>query len=202
MKNELVKLNMNNIQKVSELLAEAFMENPLMIYFFQEKVLREKILLKIYRIVVEVMMTIGTVYATSHNIEGVIGVIDSRKINYKSKIKLLKILFKNFKLIKYIFTNDIIRKFRKLPKVKEYRDQEKVFYIEMVAVDKRYRKKGYMSKLIRAVTSEADYRGYDCVLETETLGNVAKYKHLGFKVYDKAECSKGMVCKYKMVYKH
>lgn len=202
MEFELVKLNKEHRDCVSNLLADAFMDNPLMVYFFPKQSERTKRLPEIYKVVVDIMMVVGTVYTTSYNIEGVIGVIDNKKIKHRTIIKILGVLLKNIMILRYIFTNDIIKKFGSIPKSKEYKDKEKIFYIEMVAVDKKYRGKKYMSKLIRAVTKEAKCKNYDCVLETETLENVAKYKNLGFELYDKVEVKQGKVSKYKMVYKY
>lgn len=140
---KLLKLNKSYVNNVGTLLSDCFMDNPLMIYFFPNKIIREKILPKIYRSVADITMSIGTIYATSENLEGVIGVIDSKKsgINLNMIGAIIKALFTNLPSLKYISVMDIIRKSKNISMDNYPNNIERCFYIEMVAVDRRYRGK-------------------------------------------------------------
>lgn len=109
---KLLKLDKSYVNRVGNLLADSFMDNPLMIYFLPDESIREKILPKIYGSVADITMTFGTVYATSENLEGVIGVIDNNKRVIKLNIigAIIKAIFINLPSLKYISIVDIIKK--------------------------------------------------------------------------------------------
>lgn len=199
---KLLKLDKSYVNRVGNLLADSFMDNPLMIYFFPDESIREKILPKIYGSVADITMTFGTVYATSENLEGVIGVIDNNKRVIKLNIigAIIKAIFINLPSLKYISIVDIIKKSKNIYMNNYPKNISRCFYIEMVAVDRRYRGQKYMSKLIRAVLEEAKNNKLHCVLQTETEENVMKYEHLGFKLYNKIESIPGKLYHYILIY--
>lgn len=64
MYDHLTRLQKHHYQNASKLLAESFIVNPLFIYLFPNEKKREKILLNIYRGVVEIVD--ATVMSISH----------------------------------------------------------------------------------------------------------------------------------------
>lgn len=199
---KLLKLDKSYVNRVGNLLADSFMDNPLMVYFFPDELIRAKILPKIYRSVADITMTLGNVYTTSENLEGVIGVMDNKKrvINLNIIGVIIKALFINLPSLKYISVIDIIKKSKNIS-MNNYPDNiDKCLYIEMVAVDRRYRGQKYMSKLIRSVLENARNDKSYCILQTETEENVMKYEHLGFKLYNKIESVPGKLYHYVLIY--
>ncbi|MGL5753886.1 MAG: GNAT family N-acetyltransferase [Paraclostridium sp.] len=199
---KLLKLDKRYVNDVGDLLADSFIDNPLMLYFFPDESIRKKILPNMYRSVANITMTIGTVYATSENLEGVIGVIDNRKrlFNLNMMRAIVKSLFINLPALKYISLIDIIKKSKNISMDNYPNNIDKCFYIEMVAVDRRYRGQKYMSKLIRSVLQEAKNTNLHCILQTETEENVMKYEHLGFKLYNKIESIPEELYHYVLIY--
>lgn len=186
---KLLKLDKSFVNRVGDLLADAFFDNPLMIYFFPDELIRKKVLPKIYRSVADITMTLGTVYATSENLEGVIGVMDNNKrvINLNMIIAIIKSVFINLPSLRYICLIDFIKKSKNISMDNYPHNIGRCINIEMVAVDKKYRGQKYMSKLIRTVLEEAKNNKLTCILQTETIDNVMKYEHLGFKLYKRIE---------------
>ncbi|WP_270507624.1 GNAT family N-acetyltransferase [Paraclostridium sordellii] len=199
---KLLKLDKRYVNDVGDLLAGSFFDNPLMVYFFPDESIRKKILPNIYRSVANISMTIGTVYATSENLEGVIGVIDSKKsvFNLKMMKAIIKALFINLPALKYISLIEIIKKSKNISMNNYPNNTGKCLYIEMVAVDKRYRGQKHMSKLIKSVLQEAKNTNLHCILQTETEENVMKYEHLGFKLYNKIESIPEELYHYVLIY--
>lgn len=199
---KLIRLDKSYIERVSNLLSDSFMDNPLIIYFLPDKEVRKKVLPKIYRSVADITMTIGNVYATSENLEGVIGVIDNNKraINLNMIGAIIKALFINLPSLKDISLIDIIKKSKAISMNNYPNDVGRCFYIEMVAVDKRYRGQKYMSKLVREVLKEAKVNNIKCILQTETKENFMKYEHLGFKLYNKIESIPDKLYHYVLIY--
>lgn len=199
---KLLKLDRRYVNDVGDLLADSFIDNPLMLYFFPDESIRKKILPKLYRSIADITMTIGTVYATSKNLEGVIGVVDNRKRVFSLNMlrAIVKSLFINLPALKYISLIDIIKKSKNISMNNYPNNIDTCLYIEMVAVDKRYRGQKYMSKLIRSVLHEAKNNNLHCILQTETKENVMKYEHLGFKLYNKIESVPEELYHYVLIY--
>lgn len=199
---KLLKLDRRYVNDVGDLLADSFIDNPLMLYFFPDESIRKKILPKLYRSIADITMTIGTVYATSKNLEGVIGVVDNRKRVFSLNMlrAIVKSLFINLPALKYISLIDIIKKSKNISMNNYPNNIDTCLYIEMVAVDKRYRGQKHMSKLIRSVLHEAKNNNLHCILQTETEENVIRYEHLGFKLYNKIESVPEELYHYVLIY--
>lgn len=199
---KLLKLDRRYVNDVGDLLADSFIDNPLMLYFFPDESIRKKILPKLYRSIVDITMTIGTVYATSKNLEGVIGVVDNKKRVFSLNMlrAIVKSLFINLPALKYISLIDIIKKSKNISMNNYPNNIDTCLYIEMVAVDKRYRGQKHMSKLIRSVLHEAKKNNLHCILQTETEENVIRYEHLGFKLYNKIESVPEELYHYVLIY--
>lgn len=199
---KLLKLDSRYVNDVGDLLADSFIDNPLILYFFPDESIRKKILPKLYRSIVDITMTIGTVYTTSKNLEGVIGVVDNRKRVFSLNMlrAIVKSLFINLPALKYISLIDIIKKSKNISMNNYPNNIDKCLYIEMVAVDKRYRGQKHISKLIRSVLHEAKNNNLHCILQTETEENVMKYEHLGFKLYNKIESIPEELYHYVLIY--
>jgi GNAT superfamily N-acetyltransferase len=60
--------------------------------------------------------------------------------------------------------------------------QEPQWYLHLVAVRPQFRDRGYSSLLIRPMLARAEKEGLPCTLITQSLENVRKYEHWGFKV--------------------
>ncbi|MCX5700102.1 MAG: GNAT family N-acetyltransferase [Candidatus Omnitrophica bacterium] len=60
--------------------------------------------------------------------------------------------------------------------------QEPQWYLHLVAVRAQFRGQGYSSQLIRPMLARAGSEGLPCTLITQSMENVRKYEHWGFKL--------------------
>jgi len=72
--------------------------------------------------------------------------------------------------------NDVIAALTK------YLGQEPQWYLHLVAVRPQFKGRGYSSQLIRPMMARAEREKLPCTLITQSMENVLRYKHWGFKV--------------------
>lgn len=60
--------------------------------------------------------------------------------------------------------------------------QEPQWYLHLVAVQPQFLNQGYASRLIKPMLARAENEKLPCTLITQTLDNVRKYEHWGFKM--------------------
>lgn len=60
--------------------------------------------------------------------------------------------------------------------------EEPQWYLHLVAVRPQFINRGYASLLVRPMLARADNEGIPCTLITQSMENVRKYEHWGFKV--------------------
>jgi GNAT superfamily N-acetyltransferase len=59
---------------------------------------------------------------------------------------------------------------------------EPQWYLHLVAVRPQFMNHGYSSRLVEPMLKRAEGEGLPCTLITQSIGNVRKYEHWGFKV--------------------
>ena len=202
-----IKLNSNHITAATNMVAESFMDNPLLTYVFPDLKVRKKVLPLVYQIIIELVSALGEVYVTSKNIEGIFLVrrVGKNKLKLSHYKAILMAGIKFTRLIKHIpFVNTIKRalKIRNLSSAMNYYSKiySKYIVLEMIAVDKKYREQKYMSKMMRALIEEVDRNGTFCLLETETETNTQIYQHFGFKLLKKVDIIEGQLSFYILAY--
>jgi hypothetical protein len=60
--------------------------------------------------------------------------------------------------------------------------EEPQWYLHLVAVRPQFFDRGYASLMVRPMLARADREEIPCTLITQSMGNVRKYEHWGFKV--------------------
>ena len=60
--------------------------------------------------------------------------------------------------------------------------KEPQWYLHLVAVQPQFRNQGYSSRLIRPMLFKAESEKLPCTLITQSMDNVRKYEHWGFKL--------------------
>jgi len=61
--------------------------------------------------------------------------------------------------------------------------QEPQWYLHLVAVRPQYKGCGYASQLVRPMLARAKHDGFACTLITQSMENVKKYEHWGFRIH-------------------
>lgn len=112
---------------------------------------------------------------------------------------------KSFKICRYINVKTFIKGFLTLQKMSSawITDIVKNEYIhlDLIVVQKNFRGKKYMSKIMNEILKEADERRVCCTLETQNIKNVNLYTHFGFKLVKNIDLANSDIIQYCMVYK-
>ena len=75
---------------------------------------------------------------------------------------------------------------------------EPQWYLHLVAVSPEFRNRGYSSLLIKPMLARAGKEGLPCTLITQSIENVRKYEHWGFKVMSEMLVSRSQEKFYSM----
>lgn len=183
----MIKITQNHNEKVSKLVAEAFIDDPLTILQFEglDKNIYERILLLTFPYTLKSM----DAYSLDDKINSVI-------ISYeKKKRKTLKesmfgfILF--FKIIRAlglkqlkIYLNNMkeISKLINLKWQKEFLLDQNYYHIQIIAIAKEERGKGVFRQLITPIIEDGNKNNMPITLECSNPKNVPIYQHFGFEL--------------------
>jgi len=180
----LVKLEKNRLNDAAQVFSRAFIDDPLIKWFFPEMSSREQLSLSYFRFRIMYGLLYGEVYATSHNLEGLAVWIPSKNTKM-TNLKMMRSggfrLMKNlgFELIGKLisvsnFVSNIHHRLVNYPH----------WHLSPMGVAPEYQGKGYGSILMRSMLKKLDEENLPCFLETQNKENVEIYQHYGFEVID------------------
>ncbi len=182
--NNLVRLARDRAKPAAEMLARAFRDYPLMVYFYPDASERMKKGVHSFQSLLRYGVLYGEVYATSTNLEGVAMWLTSKRtrrtlwanIRSGDLSALLRVRRKNLSPQRsYInYSNSVHERCAPFPHL----------YLQLLGIDPVHQGKGYSSMLLRAMFARIDKEGLPCYLETQAEKNVGIYEHLGFKVVE------------------
>jgi ribosomal protein S18 acetylase RimI-like enzyme len=126
----------------------------------------------------------GEVYATSHNLEGVVSWVPSDKADLTI-----------WRIIRSGYFSILFRLGRKnVSRIMSYGDYASLmhkrhapfrhWYLMVIGVDPLYQGRGYASALIRPMLARIDNEQMPCYVETNNERNVPIFQHYGFKVVE------------------
>ena len=183
--------------KAAELLVLCFLDNPMFISLMPNEQKRKQLLKPLFECLLAYTMQVGTIYITSKNLEGMIASVKEHPLNQLKR----PFLFYGecaWRLITQVSWLTLItaywryhtkkRTFLTLPKNLSHLTT--YYSIQMFAVAPTQRHKGHARALLDCVLGQAQAEHLPCLLETETLSNVAMYKHFNFKVIGTLEYGK------------
>lgn len=189
------------------MLADSFSEDPFFSYLFPDAASRTNSLFRVYQTILPHFMAWGGVYATSEELEGLFAL--ERSGDERTGPPFIWTAVKStWRMIRLAWHVPVIGTLKRALAIKEpslavrrfYEIYRPHIYIGFIAVDRRYRGRGLMSSMMRAILEEADREKLYCVLDTETETNVQIYRHLGFRVDQSVEAVPGALTYYMMVY--
>ena len=183
----LIRINKDLAKPAVDTLSAAFMDYPLLHYYFPDDLIRKKIAHNFLSFAVYSGIKYGEVYTTSESLEGVAVWLPSK--NYPLTIwKLLwsvpvsKILgFGRNGGSKLQSFNDYIENIHK------QHTPFKHYFLQAIGVAPKFQGKGYASKLLRPMLNRLEKEHLPCYLETITEKNASLYEHFGFKTIDKSK---------------
>jgi len=180
----LVRLNDTHIRPAAEMLARAFHDEPLTIYFLPDYTDRQLHTSQFFQILVRYGVHYGEAYATSPNLEGVAVWFRSHKTITSAwrmiRCGAIPVLLR--------LTSDSIRRFWFFNKyasaVRKRHAPRYHWFLSPIGVDPLFQGRGYASTLLRPMLVRMDHEGLACYLDTQSEKNVAIYQHYGFKVVE------------------
>jgi GNAT superfamily N-acetyltransferase len=181
----LVRLNKFHAKSVTEVLSQAFQNDPTLKYFFPDKLLRKRITPYLFSVIVRSGIQYGEAYATSSNMEGVAVWIssDNYPITYWRILRSVSL-----STIFFIVSHGCF----KMRSVQAYTDAMhkrlapfKHWFLQIIGIDPKYQGKGYAGKLLKPMLARIDEEGLPCYLDTLNGNNVPLYEHFGFKIIEK-----------------
>ena len=181
----MIKLTKKYIKKAAIVLANAFIEEPHILYYFPKESFTFKHIIEFFRFRIKYGILFGEVFATSKNLEGIsIWIPDTRKdITFFRIIRSggLKLFLKcgqkaisRMELIGDI-TSKLYKKYVNPP----------YMTLTTIGVHPKYQSKGYARYLIDVMLEKLDKDKIICCLETTTIKNVKMYEKFGFQILKK-----------------
>lgn len=178
----LVRLTKRDAKRAGEMMALAFHQFPLTMYFYPnpEERLRESAVR--FEFLMRYGIANGEVYATSPELEGAAMWLPSDKIH--------PTFWRNLQ------SGQAAWPWKKKPLSKQaaygaFANAMRLrcvpyphLYLRALGVHPEHRDKGLSSKLLRPMFERTDRQKLPCYLETQSETNVAKYTHLGFRVVE------------------
>ena len=182
----LVRINKNRAEPAVEVLSKAFIDYPLLQYYFPDKSTREKISYYLFSLVVYGGIRYGFVYASSENLEGIAIWIPSDNFPLTSwKILCSVPISKIFGFIRY--GGSKLRTFEKyVDTIHQQETPFKHWFLQTIGISPKFQGKGYASELLRPMLKIIDKKHLPCYLETISEENVSIYEHFGFKPIQKS----------------
>lgn len=153
--------------------------------------------IKAFEIMTEYYYKSGVLFTTSDRHEGFLAYWHKNtKMNVKGAMHMV------FRLLKEIPLRSVIRVAEGAGELytKLYKKERDYIAVSMVVVLKGYQGKGYMHKILEHPFHEARSQGIPCVLDTDTLLKVEKYKRCGMKKVGRKKLKSGQYL-YTMEYR-
>lgn len=180
------QLTASDVERAAQVIAQAFVDDPLTSYMLPFRSTRIKTLLKFFRVYAEINIKNGCGFGVGEPLQGVafwkFPAQDSMSISVKSLGKFLPLLFTmypigHFRARKIIAQIDALHT-KHVP--------EPHFYLDNLGVLASARGQGLSSALIRPFLKMADEQKVSAYTDTVTKSNVPLYEHFGFQCVEES----------------
>ena len=185
--NGVIRLTKAEVGPAAEMMARAFQDYALFLYFIPDELQRRQELPRIMRSIIRYGLIYGEVYATSPKLEGAAIWLPSNHINRTpwrnirsgNWSELLRLMRKKSSKNSSFHEYSTAMHKRCAPAIH--------MYLQVIGVDPVHQGKRYASMLLEAMFARTDEEGMPCYLMTQKEKNVAIYERHGFKVMEKSE---------------
>jgi ribosomal protein S18 acetylase RimI-like enzyme len=182
--SSLMRLEKSQLKPAVAMVARAFQDNSLSVYFFPDVSKRRDKLPYLFQFMISYGLLHGEAYAISPNLEGVAVWLPSEKVHMTRRGDIgnegLSRLFKVERetAAKWKSFDDYVASLHK--RLVPFRH----WYLQVLGVDPAYQGKGYGGTLLKAMFTRTDKERLPCFLETDEKRDVSFYQHHGFKVVE------------------
>jgi GNAT superfamily N-acetyltransferase len=189
-------LTLSDVEEAAQVLAQAFMDDPLVSFMLPVRATRVKSMVKFLRLYGEVSIKNQRGYGVGEPLQGVafwkFPEQESLSISVRSLGKFLPLLFTMYP-IGYFRARAILNQIDSLHK--KYAE-EPHFYLDNLGVLAPARGKGYSSRLIRPFLGMADSQKVISYTDTVTASNVPLYEHFGFQCVEQSPVARTGITVY------
>ena len=180
---KLYSLKAEDIKTASTMLAKAFFHDPVWVHVMPDTDERNEKLPIAFEFLLKYASKYGEIYASSHQLEGVVALLPHDKIKMTFWRILRSGAFKVGIGLGQEIGNRIQKAFDPIDKDREELMGNKPYlYIQAIGVDPEFQGKGFGTKLMKSTFAIADKKQISIYLETETKQNLLFYKKLNFTV--------------------
>jgi len=192
--NLIRKLSLEDLKIATEIMVEAYQNDPLWLYLVPNEKKRDNISRKFFKAFLMLQFDSWEYYGVSSPLKGIAlwkfpnptKISTREKINVLLKSGLIGFIFSRF-ILKYI---KIIKIFNRMEALHKKYAVKPHYYLSSIGVKPEYQGKGVASKLIKPILLKADQESRSVYLETLTPENVPIYQHFGFKTVERVEFPK------------
>ena len=180
------KLTLSDVEEAAQVIAQSFVDDPLISYMLPFRATRIKTLVKFFRAYGEISIKNGQGFGVGEPLQGVaywkFPDHASMSVNVSSLGKFLPLLFTIYP-IGYFRAKGIIER---IDSLHEKHAQDPHYYLDNLGVLSSARGEGLSSKLIRPFLQMADEQKVFAYTDTVTKSNVPLYEHFGFELVEES----------------
>jgi ribosomal protein S18 acetylase RimI-like enzyme len=191
-KIEIKKLEQSQVEKASEVLANAFNQDPIFSYILPQNTLAKSNFIECCcQILLRYSQKYHHIYTTTNEIKGIaIWIPPGHSTNNILRFLRVGVIALLFKIsirklgifLSMLFTAE---KYHKQSMKEPHR------YLMLLGVSPNFQGQGIGGMLLEPVLEQADIEGFSCYVETSTQGAVRFYQRYGFEIIWNGELSKG-----------
>ena len=182
----LLKLEESHVEKAGEVLARAFMNDPLFSYFIPDTEERKQVLPFIFQSMVRYGILYGEAYSVSLNFEGVAVWLPSEQAEMTMwrmfRSKGFSLIYKK---LSRQSRNKMMDYYKESSKLHQKNANFPHWYLLFIGIESNFQGKGYATKLLKPMLKRFEKEKLPVYLETQNDSNVPFYEHFGFKVLKK-----------------
>ena len=179
MTSEIIQLEKSHIDNASEIIANAFNEDPFLQHVLPEEG-KDKLIHGIFKTILRYSQVYNSTYTTPE-LKGVAVWIPPGEF----PLNPLRFLLAGFYKIIFQVGLNRIGNFRLFTLLEQYHKQDMSmphWYLLGLGVSPFYQGQGIGGSLIQPILKQADEEGLPCYLETDTYGAVRFYQRHGFEI--------------------
>ncbi|PPS41555.1 N-acetyltransferase [Chroococcidiopsis sp. TS-821] len=180
---QVVKLKRSQIDAASEVLAQAFNNDPMSNYFaLADEPAKRDLINWLAKTTLRYSLRYNHIYTTQDDIKGIAVWLPPGKYPFNHLRLLLSGLYRIPPKLRFDRFGQLIAFYSK---IEEYHQQdlpEKHWYLNMLGVAPAYQSQGVGSLLLQPILKQADREQLPCYLETFTERGARFYQRQGFKV--------------------
>jgi ribosomal protein S18 acetylase RimI-like enzyme len=187
---QLQRLRENQVETASEILANAFQDDPLFVHLYPDPVKRKTGSFNHCKFLILNGILYMDVYITSDDIECIAIWRAYNVKNYKIEIESKEIKKNIQKVKKENFSDPLfVEKYGAFTEIQSFFENKYTNFphweLMIIGVNPIHQGKGHGSKLLTTKLVEIDNQNLPCYLHTENERNIELYKHFGFEIIGK-----------------